>query len=93
MKNVQITHEKDTCRDQAWNGIDFLFLGQKHGVTTVLNAAPARADLAPEILENTDILVLNQTEAEIISGITGTGCPTKHDRWWMVLNVFFHILY
>ncbi|XP_023326573.1 ribokinase isoform X3 [Eurytemora carolleeae] len=48
-----------------------LKLGQKHGVRTVLNAAPARADLAPEILENTDILVLNQTEAEIISGITG----------------------
>ena len=20
-----------------------------------------------------------------------TGCPTKHDRWWIVLNVFFHI--
>ena len=22
-----------------------------------------------------------------------TGCPTKHDSWWIVLNVFFHILY
>ena len=38
---------------------------------TVLNAAPALPDLDPEILENTDILVLNQTEAEIISGISG----------------------
>ena len=45
--------------------------GRKHGVRTVLNAAPARDDLDPEILENTDILVVNQTEAEIISGISG----------------------
>jgi len=22
-----------------------------------------------------------------------TGCPKKHDCWWIVLNVFFHILY
>ena len=22
-----------------------------------------------------------------------TGCPTKHDSWWIVLNVIFHMLY
>ena len=22
--------------------------------------------------------------------IRHTGCPTKHDSWWIVLNVFFH---
>ena len=22
-----------------------------------------------------------------------TGCPTKHDSWWIVFNVFFNILY
>ena len=22
-----------------------------------------------------------------------TGCPTKHDSWWIVMNVFFHILH
>jgi len=49
-----------------------LKLGRLHGVSTVLNAAPALPDLDPEILENTDILVLNQTEAEIISGISGS---------------------
>jgi len=21
-----------------------------------------------------------------------TGCPTKHDSWWIVLDVFFHTL-
>jgi len=48
-----------------------LKLGKEKGLTTVLNAAPARADLEPEILENTDILIVNQTEAEIISGLQG----------------------
>ena len=52
-------------------------LGRLHGVCTVLNAAPALPDLDPEILENTDILVLNQTEAEIISGISGKRDLTK----------------
>jgi len=48
-----------------------LKLGRKHGLTTILNAAPATANLDPEVLENTDILVVNETEAAIISGITG----------------------
>jgi len=48
-----------------------LRLGRKHGLTTILNAAPASPDLHQEILENSDILIVNETEAEIISGITG----------------------
>ena len=31
--------------------------GRSHGVTTILNAAPGRADLEQEILSNVDILV------------------------------------
>ena len=31
--------------------------GRRHGVTTILNAAPGRADLDQEILSNVDILV------------------------------------
>ena len=27
-----------------------------------------------------------------VSGPAPTGCPTKHDSWWIVLNVFFHNL-
>jgi len=44
-------------------------LGKKYGVTTVLNAAPARSELPRELLENVDILVVNETEAEILSGL------------------------
>ena len=44
--------------------------GRSHGVRTILNAAPGRADLDQEILSNVDILVVNETEAELL-----TGCP------------------
>ena len=42
--------------------------GREHGATTILNAAPAVKDLDPEILALTDILCVNETEAEITSG-------------------------
>ena len=37
----------------------------------------------------------NQVSFEFlsISERNDTGCPTKHDSWWIVLNVFFRILY
>merc|ERR1711936_1035648 len=38
------------------------------GVTTVLNAAPARSDVPEALLAATDILCVNQTEAEVMSG-------------------------
>ena len=43
-------------------------LGRKYGATTILNAAPARADYGRDILENVDILVVNETEAELLAG-------------------------
>ena len=42
--------------------------GRRHGVTTILNAAPGRADLEQEVLSNVDILVVNETEAELLAG-------------------------
>jgi ribokinase len=42
--------------------------GREYGATTILNAAPANKDLDPEILALTDILCVNETEAEITSG-------------------------
>ena len=37
-------------------------------MTTVLNAAPARSDVPEALLAATDILCVNQTEAEVMSG-------------------------
>lgn len=47
-------------------------LGRKHGVKTLLNAAPARKDLPKELLKDVDILIVNETEAEILSGLAVT---------------------
>lgn len=48
-------------------------IAKKHGVTVILNPAPApTAPLPNELLANVDILIPNKTEAEIISGIAIT---------------------
>lgn len=45
-------------------------LAKKHGVPVILNPAPAPAKPLPEeLMANIDILIPNETEAEIISGI------------------------
>jgi len=41
---------------------------RQSGVATVLNAAPARKDVSQELLDNTDYLCVNETEAEVMSG-------------------------
>lgn len=46
-----------------------LIAGKAHGATTILNAAPAKADLDPAILQNTDILCVNESEAEIMCSL------------------------
>ncbi|KAF2368059.1 Ribokinase [Trinorchestia longiramus] len=46
-----------------------LILARKNGVTTVLNAGPGVPDLDPEIIRNSDILCVNETEAEVLTGI------------------------
>lgn len=45
-------------------------LAKRHGVTVVLNPAPAPAEPLPaELLENIDIMIPNRTELEMISGV------------------------
>jgi len=43
-------------------------ISRKYGVKTMTNAAPARSDLDPRIFELTDILCVNESEAQIILG-------------------------
>lgn len=49
-------------------------LGKKLGLTTVLNPAPAPADghLPDELLASIDIIIPNQTEAELLTGVKVT---------------------
>ena len=44
-------------------------LAKENDVRTILNPAPARTDIPQELLGTTDIIIPNETEAELITGI------------------------
>ncbi|HDJ1596866.1 TPA: ribokinase [Staphylococcus aureus] len=54
-------------------------IAKAHGVTTVLNPAPAKA-LPNELLSLIDIIVPNETEAELLSGIKVTNEQSIKDN-------------
>ena len=45
-------------------------IAKANNVQTILNPAPAVYDLTPELVEVTDIILPNETEAQLLSGIT-----------------------
>lgn len=59
--------------------ISALEIAKAHGVTTVLNPAPAKA-LPNELLSLIDIIVPNETEAELLSGIKVTNEQSMKDN-------------
>lgn len=44
-------------------------MAKELGVKTILNPAPAVAELPTELLENTDVITPNETEVEILTGV------------------------
>ncbi|XP_042205356.1 ribokinase-like isoform X2 [Homarus americanus] len=46
-----------------------LVMARKHNVTTLMNAAPADANLDPAIIENSVIFCVNESEAEVLTKI------------------------
>lgn len=55
-------------------------VAKRHGVTVVLNPAPApRVPLPEELLRNVDIIIPNKTEAEIISGVAITDGDSERE--------------
>ncbi|XP_018013789.1 ribokinase [Hyalella azteca] len=50
-----------------------LTIARQNGVVTVLNAGPAVPNLDPEILNNSDIVCVNETEAEVLTGVPVSG--------------------
>lgn len=55
-------------------------LAKQNGVFTILNPAPAKTDIQPELLSLTDLIVPNETEAETISGIAVTDEASMADN-------------
>lgn len=47
-------------------------MAREAGVTTILNPAPALEDIPEELLAVTDVIVPNETEAEVITGVAVT---------------------
>ena len=43
-------------------------LGRKHGVPTLLNAAPADPAMEPDLFPLADIFCVNETELEVLTG-------------------------
>lgn len=53
-------------------------LAKRHGVTVVLNPAPAPSEpFSPELLANVDILIPNRTEMEAIAGVPEGADPEE----------------
>lgn len=84
--NQQIKSEEVTAVEAEIAKADFLItqfetpqaatltaftIAKQHGVTTILNPAPA-AKIDPEILKVTDLVVPNETESAILTGIKVT---------------------
>ena len=84
--NQQIKSEEVTAVESEIAKADFLItqfetpqaatltaftIAKQHGVTTILNPAPA-AKIDPEILKVTDLVVPNETESAILTGIEVT---------------------
>ena len=70
----------------------FLFLKQSffHVVSLWLwiYAAGTRKEM-----ENSCFLFKTKKQPYLSYYYSDTGCAMKHESWWIVLNVFFHILY
>ncbi len=77
LKNKQLITNSDFIIAQFESSLDATILafsiakdaGKK---TTILNPAPARETIPTELLEKTDIIIPNETETEIITGIRVT---------------------
>ncbi|MEJ7474833.1 PfkB family carbohydrate kinase, partial [Staphylococcus saprophyticus] len=61
-------------------------MARAHGVTTLLNPAPAKA-LPNDLLQLIDIIVPNESEAETLSGVPVTDEASMHES-----AAYFHDL-
>ncbi len=83
--NQRLTGEDVTDCEQAIAGADVLLvqletpvdtvaraieLARAHGVTTILDPAPAPTKPLPDMLQQVDVFSPNQTEAEVLTGVS-----------------------
>ncbi|XP_022088584.1 ribokinase-like [Acanthaster planci] len=61
-------------------------VAQEKGITTVLNPAPAIADLHPDFYKFCDIICPNETEAELLTGLQVTSVEEAKDAAKILLE-------
>ena len=75
-KNKELITNSDFIIAQFESSLDATIrafsIAKDAGKTTILNPAPARETIPTELLEKTDIIIPNETETEIITGIRVT---------------------
>lgn len=75
-QNAAIIQESDFLITQFESAMDSTIaafnIARKAGVKTILNPAPALEEVPKELLEVTDMIIPNETETEILTGITIT---------------------
>lgn len=75
-QNAAIIQESDFLITQFESAMDSIIaafnIARKAGVKTILNPAPALEEVPKELLEVTDMIIPNETETEILTGITIT---------------------
>ena len=52
----------------TFRSLRVLELARERGIPTITNAAPAQRDLDPRVFALTDVLCINETEAELFAG-------------------------
>lgn len=75
-QHAEIIQESDFLISQFESAMDSTIaafnIARKAGVKTILNPAPALKEVPKELLEVTDMIIPNETETEILTGITIT---------------------
>lgn len=75
-KHTEIIQKSDFVIAQFESAIESTIaafkIARKAGVKTILNPAPALENVPKELLEVTDMIIPNETETEILTGITVT---------------------
>lgn len=75
-QHAAIIQESDFLITQFESAMDSTIaafnIARKSGVKTILNPAPALEEVPKELLEVTDMIIPNETETEILTGITIT---------------------
>lgn len=84
IKNAKVIVCQNEISEEATKAA--LILAKKHGVMTVMNAAPALPNMDPEIIKKSDIFCVNESEAEVLTKIAVSSYETATEAGRVLLS-------